>query len=85
MQQKPKQVQIPEELFLDLLKYFFSEVCQTQDRAERIHQGLQAKLDSMASRDLYGIMHDVTKTPQEREAARLQYLDSKGIPEAFRW
>lgn len=85
MQQKPKQVQIPEELFLDLLKYFFSEVCQTQDRAERIHQGLQAKLDSMAARDLYTTMHDPSKSPQERETARQDYLDSKGIPPSFRW
>lgn len=82
---RPKTVQIPEALFLDLLKWHCSEVCQTQERADRIRQGLQAKLDSMAARDLYSVMHDSTKTPQEREQARREYLDRVGVPDAFRW
>lgn len=87
MQQKLKQAQIPEDLLIDLIKWHLcpSDMIRTQDRAERIHKGLQNKLDSMAARDLYSVMHDTTKSPQERESARQAYLDSKGIPEAFRW
>lgn len=87
MQQKPKTVQIPYELFLDLVKWHncTCDIICTPDRAERIRKGLKNKLDDMTARDLYSVMHDTTKSPQERESARQAYLDSKGIPEAFRW
>ena len=46
---------------------------------------LRNKLDAQARRELYSIYQDATKTAEEREQARQQYLDSKGIPEDFRW
>lgn len=55
------------------------------DTVSRASRGLHDKLDRMVSRELYSTMHDSSKSPQEREKARQDYLDSRGIPESFRW
>lgn len=85
MQQRPKSVQISEVLMIELCKWHLCDGCQTPERAEYIRKGLQDKLDAAVRRDLYATMHDSSKTPQEREEARMRYLDDKGIPESFRW
>lgn len=46
---------------------------------------LQNKIDKMEQRDYYSKFKDKNLTPKEREKWRIQYLDSKGIPENFRW
>lgn len=46
---------------------------------------LQSKIDKMEQRDYYSKFKDKNLTPAEREKWRIQYLDSKGIPENFRW
>ena len=46
---------------------------------------LQGKIDKMEQRDYYSKFKDKNLTPKEREKWRIQYLDSKGIPENFRW
>ena len=84
MQQKPKQIQIPEALFIELCKWHLCDG-QTSERAEYICKALRDKLDAAVRRNLYTTMHDSSKTPQEREEARKRYLDDKGIPESFRW
>lgn len=89
MQQKPKQIKqvsIPEELFMDLCKYHLAAGggCQTLDRAERIQKGLYAKLERIEAHAHYSTMHDRDSTPQERQEARLRYLDIKGIQDSFR-
>lgn len=55
------------------------------DTVSRASSGLHDKLDRMVSRELYSTMHDSSKSPQERETARQDYLDSRGIPSSFRW
>lgn len=55
------------------------------DTVSRASRGLHDKLDRMVSRELYSTMHDSSKSPQEREKARQDYLDSRGIPSSFRW
>lgn len=49
-----------------------------------LYRILSHKLDKMIDHDLY-TKTKTAPTPEEREQARQQYLDRKGIPEAFRW
>ena len=83
-QSKPKTVQISEELFMDLCRVVLGGL-DDPDIVLRASRGLHDKLDRMVARDLYSTMHDPLKSPQEREKARQDYLNSKGIPTSFRW
>lgn len=83
-QQSKKTVQISEELFMDLCRVILGGV-DDPETISRTSMGLHDKLDRMVARDLYSTMHDTTKTPQEREKARRDYLDARGIPDSFRW
>lgn len=78
-----KQISIPEELFLSLTKLVLLEV---SDPELLVHcqQGIREKFDAMARHDLY-TQYKTAASPEEREKARQAYLDSKGIPAAFRW
>ena len=51
---------------------------------KEIKQGLEKKLDRMVMRDLYG-KFKTAPTEEERERARKEYLDRRGVPESFRW
>ena len=51
---------------------------------KEIKQGLEKKLDKMVMRDLYG-KFKTAPTEEERERARKEYLDRRGVPESFRW
>lgn len=53
--------------------------CETE-----IKQELEKKLDKMVMRDLYG-KFKTAPTEEEREQARKEYLDRRGVPESFRW
>lgn len=50
----------------------------------KIRQELEQKLDRMAMRDLYG-KAKTASTEGEREQARKEYLDRRGVPDSFRW
>jgi hypothetical protein len=76
-----KNITIPEELFVDLVKYFLAGIRLDEDR---IRLGLQEKLDAMVKRELY-TKYKTAGTPEEREKARQEYLEKVGIPEEFRW
>ena len=76
-----KSVQIPYELFFQLLQYFLMD---NYDGEEIIRLGLEKKLDRMVMRDLYG-KFKTAPTEEEREQARKEYLDRRGAPESFRW
>lgn len=80
-------VQIPESLFNDIIRYYIiisegGEVPEELDK--RVFDGLIDKLQKMADRELY-TAYKTAPTEEEREKARKKYLDSKGIPESFRW
>ena len=78
---KMKNVQISQELFMQLLRFHLVE----DESCEReIKQGLEKKLDRMVMRDLYG-KFKTAPTEEERERARKEYLDRRGVPESFRW
>ena len=50
----------------------------------QIKQGLEKKLDAMVMRELY-TKYKTAPTEEEKEKARKEYLDRRGVPESFRW
>ncbi len=76
-----KQIQIPQELFVQLIHYHLMEDNSHEDE---IRIGLEKKLDAMVLRELYG-KSKTALTETEREKARKEYLDRRGIPDSFRW
>lgn len=78
-----KQVQIPEELFNNLLALVFCE--PTKEIQEKCEKGLLEKLERMALHELYSKTKNKTLSEEEREKARQDYLDRKGIHTDFRY
>lgn len=82
-----KQIQISEQLFYDILHYvIITDEGQniTAELRNSVIDGLTEKLQKISDRELYTI-YKTAKSEKEREKARQAYLDSKGIPESFRW
>ena len=67
-----KSVQIPYDLFVDLVLYHLNG---EDDFDEEIRQGLEQKLDAILNRQLYS-QYKTAPTEEEREQARQEYLDS---------
>lgn len=76
-----KQIQIPEELFVALVKYHILEIPEVETE---IKSGLTQKLDALINRQLY-TTYKTAPTEEEKERARKEYLERKGVPESFRW
>ena len=76
-----KQIQITEELFISLIKYHFLNIEEVQPEIEK---GLMDKIDAMAMRELYS-KYKTAPTEEEKEKARQEYLNKRGVPESFRW
>lgn len=76
-----KTVQIPESLFIALLKFHMLDM---EDCLPEIKTGLEEKLEAMVRRDLY-TKSKTAKTETEREEARKAYLDKVGVHPDFRW
>ena len=74
-----KNVQISEELFVAIMRYFMLE---QEELLPQIKQGLEKKLDAMVMRELYT---KTAPTEEEKEKARKKYLDRRCVPESFRW
>ena len=70
-------------LFMDLLDYFVLEISEAE-AYERIVDGLNQKIDKMIMHDLYE-KYKTAPTEEEREAARQEYLDKRGVMDDFRW
>ena len=47
-------------------------------------KGLEKKLDALVMRELY-TKYKIAPSEEEREKARREYLDRRGVPESFRW
>jgi hypothetical protein len=80
-------IQIPESLFYDILKYYLitSEGKEIpEELGKRVFDGLSDKVQKITDRELY-TTYKTAPTEEEREKARQKYLDSKGISESFRW
>ena len=81
MDRKMKSVQIPYDLFIDLAMYHLRN---EDDYEEGICQGLEQKLDAMLNRQLYS-RYKAALTEEEREQARQEYIDRRGVPQSYRW
>ena len=66
---------------MQLLRFHLMEDadCETEIKRE-----VEKKLDKMVMRDLYE-KFKTAPTEEEREQARKEYLDRRGVPESFRW
>lgn len=76
-----KNVQISQELFIALMRYFMLE---QEELLPEIKKGLEKKLDALVMRELY-TKYKTAPSEEEREKARREYLDKLGVPESFRW
>ena len=76
-----KNIQIPEELFIALMKYHLLDIEEVQPE---IKKGLMDKMDSIAMRLLYS-KYKTAPTEEEKQKARQEYLDKRGVPDSFRW
>ncbi len=76
-----KNVQIPYDLFVDLV---LCHLNGEDDFEEEIQRGLEEKLDAMVNRQLYS-QYKTALTEEQREKARQEYLDRRGVPESYRW
>ena len=76
-----KSVQIPYDLFVDLVLYHLNS---ENDFDEEIRQGLEQKLDAILNRQLYS-RYKTAPTEEQQEQARQEYLDRRGVPQSYRW
>ena len=76
-----KNVQIPYVLFVALVEYHLGYDDEYEDE---IRQGLEQKLDSLVRHELYA-KYKTAPTQEERENARQEYLEKRGVPDSFRW
>lgn len=76
-----KNVQIPEQLFFTLLKYHLLDMDEV---LPEIKKGLEEKVEAMTKRELY-TKYKTVLTGEEREKARLEYLEKVGMHRNFRW
>jgi len=76
-----KQIQIPEELFVLLMKYHLLDMDEVQSE---IKKGLMDKMDSITMRLLYS-KYKSAPTEEEKQKTRQEYLDKRGMLESFRW
>lgn len=76
-----KNVQISQELFFWLVRYFLIG----QEEAEpEIVKALEKKMDALVMRELY-TQYKTAPTEEEKEKARREYLNRRGVPDSFRW
>lgn len=76
-----KKIQIPDSLFVALVRYHLLEDNSSMDTIKR---ELEEKLDSLLRHDLYE-KYKTAPTQEEREKARMEYLDRRGVKDSFRW
>ena len=76
-----RKVQIPEKVFYELVKF---HLLGETDAEEEIKTHLMKKLDALADHQLY-TRSKKAASQNEREQARKEYLERRGISAAFRW
>lgn len=81
---KDKQIQISEKLFVEICQYFLLNQ-RSAEFEEVITKDINFKLDRIVEHELYTKSINTSIPEAEREAARKEYLDKRGIPDAFRW
>ena len=76
-----KNIKVPEELFIALVKYHLLDM---EGTLPEIKKGLNDKMDAIKKRELYATSKSAP-SEEEREKARKEYQELAGIPESFRW
>ena len=76
-----KNVQVPQQLSMKLLRY---HLLDDDSCTEDVKKGLEQKMNTMVERELY-TKSKTAPTEEEREKARQEYLDRRGIQADFRW
>ena len=84
-----KKIQIEQDLFVQMVKYFYSDELgfDDDDVCELYHdikKGIDKKLDAVSKRSYY-TQYKTADTPEEREKARQEYLEKVGMHRSFRW
>lgn len=84
-----KKIQITQDLFVKILKYFYSEEFELVDDElfelyRDIKKGIDQKLDAISKRSYY-TEYKTADTDAAREKARKKYLDAVGMHKDFRW
>ncbi len=74
-------VQISKDLFLKITLYFIAGMT---DNEESIREELGKKVDALVKHDTY-TAYKTAESPEEREKARLRYLECSDISKDFRW
>ena len=87
MNEKEKQVQIYHKTFIGVL-LLTEDILDGNDieleKVQELNKELHNKLDAMIKRDLY-TKYKTATTEEEKEKARLEYLEKSGINKNFRW
>ena len=76
-------IQIPEELFINLVKWHLCDL-KDDETHNAIVKGLESKSQAIINRQLYTAAKK-SNTEEERQKARKEYLDRKGITDSFRY
>ena len=76
-----KNVQISQELFFLLVRYL---LIGQEDSEPEIVKVWEKKIDALVMRELY-TQYKTAPTEEEKEKARREYLDKRGVPDSFRW
>ena len=76
-----KNVQISQDLFCDLILY---HLYNNPSAEEAIRRELSRKLDVMFQHECF-TRYKTAATEAEREQARQEYLDRRGVPQSYRW
>lgn len=84
-----KKIQITQDLFVKMIKYFYGDEFELGDNElfelyRDIKKGIDQKLDAISRRSYY-TQYKTADTQEEREKARLKYLDAVGMHEDFRF
>lgn len=84
-----KKVQITQELFVKMLKYFYSDEleiddCELNELYYDIKNGIDKKMDAISRRGYY-TEYKTAATAEAKEQARQKYLDAVGMHRDFRY
>ena len=84
-----KKIQITQDLFVKMIKYFYSEEFELGDDElfelyRDIKKGIDQKLDAISRRSYY-TEYKTADTDEAKEKARQKYLDAVGMHKDFRY
>ena len=84
-----KKIQITQDLFVKMIKYFYSEEFELGDDElcelyHEIKSGIDKKLDAISRRSYY-TQYKTADSDEAKEQARQKYLDAVGMHKDFRY